>query len=106
QKPHELDKTAQLWYTGRMILHTQLLELAKQGKHPTGHVALDTETSGLHSDNNARMSTISIAFVVENHGLTELLTLALWNYGSETKHTHQIGDQQVPIVSLAWPYDQ
>src|SRR5699024_8349113 len=31
QKPHELDKKAQLWYTGRMILPTQLLELAKQG---------------------------------------------------------------------------
>src|SRR5699024_1868281 len=77
QKPHELDKKAQLWYTGRMILPTQLLELAKQGKHPTGYVALDTETSGLHIDDNARMSAISIAFVDENNGLTEHIPLGL-----------------------------
>src|SRR5690625_2860761 len=89
-----------------MILPTQLLELAKQGKHPTGYVALDTETSGLHIDDNARMSAISIAFVDENNGLTEHIPLGLWDNGSATKQTHQIGDQQVPIVSLAWPYDQ
>ena len=89
-----------------MILPTQLLELAKQGKHPTGYVALDTETSGLHIDDNARMSAISIAFVDENNGLTEHIPLGLWDNGSATKQTHQIGNQQVPIISLAWPLDQ
>lgn len=76
-------------------------------------VALDTETSGLHPDDGARVSTVSVALVLEGRELEFIRRhLAqgqhLWDSGVVTlqAETYADGVDPVWILSAAWPFDQ
>ena len=64
---------------------TDLLRLAEQGVYPSAAVALDTETSGLHVDDGARVAVVSVAW-----------------YATHEWAPHE----RDGIVSFAWPFDQ
>lgn len=76
-------------------------------------VALDTETSGLHPDDGARVSTVSVALVLEDGPLDFVRRhLAqgqhVWDSGVVTlqAETYADGVDPVWILSAAWPFDQ
>lgn len=86
-----------------------LLRLYTEGYAPLGPVALDTETSGLHVDDGARVAVVSIAFqideawehILESHGgPTETPNDPVW--GVEPYY----GSLKVSLVSFAFPFDQ
>jgi DNA polymerase I-like protein with 3'-5' exonuclease and polymerase domains len=92
-----------------MTIHpTQLNQLLKQGLRPQGPVAVDTETSGLHVDSGARISTISISWVDHDSEWRDIIQQnQTWDTGIQTWNIEQIDrDETLPIVSLAWPFDQ
>lgn len=72
-------------------------------------MALDTETSGLHPDSGARVSTVSVAFVEFRD---EPLFAAgphqeIWPSGITTFGPWEtLAGSQARIVSAAWPFDQ
>lgn len=80
-----------------------LLDLFNTGLRPRDSVACDTETSGLFPDNGARMSTTSVAWVDEEG---EWLDFANENKDVVWAIEEIAPDYYVPIVSLAWPFDQ
>lgn len=84
---------------------SQLLSWTRKHGWPHGPVAVDTETSGLHPDDGARVSTVSIA----------------WETGPDTQpgktapcmtwKAEPVGGDRMPessafIASCAWPFDQ
>ena len=86
-----------------------LLALASDGVLPLGPVALDTETSGLHVDDGARVAVVSVAFEI-NQTWEDIL-------GSHEKATEDtnhpvwgaepyLDSQTVRLVSFAFPFDQ
>lgn len=80
-----------------------LLDLFHTGLKPQASVAVDTETSGLHPDDGARISTVSVAWP-DYEG--EWVDFA----NSKAEMTWNIEEVApgyfVPIVSAAWPFDQ
>ncbi|WZB38599.1 DNA polymerase I [Microbacterium phage Jera] len=110
----------------KQITPHQLLELwdTRTGLRPRHPVALDTETSGLWVDAGARVSTVSIAWRVDDDQLREwALVLGggeqyLWDTGIWTlrkeitagarSNTWTKGGwtQEHWILSFAWPFDQ
>lgn len=66
---------------------TDLLRLYSNGVKPAGRVALDTETSGLHVDDGARVAVVSLA----------------WEHSPEWDEHLENHDG---IVSVAFPFDQ
>jgi len=88
---------------------SDLLALAQDGVYPIGPVALDTETSGLHVDDGARVAVVSIAFetdepwegILRSHG---------WPNGNHNDPTwgseSYLDSLKVSLVSFAWPFDQ
>lgn len=86
-----------------------LLELAVGGLTPTGPIALDTETSGLHVDDGARVAVVSIAFEIDPAWET-----ALGSHGSQTGTSSEpvtgvekyYDSHSVNLVSFAFPFDQ
>jgi hypothetical protein len=69
-----------------------------------GEIATDTETSGLFADDGARVSTASIAWVVDpEQGWDEWAN----RYDNVTYGLEEIAPgYEVYIVSIAWPFDQ
>jgi len=68
-----------------------------------GDIATDTETSGLFADDGARTSTASIAWIAQDPDWREWAER--WDnvtYGFE----RIAPDYEVPIISIAWPFDQ
>lgn len=85
---------------------TDLLQMYHQGIKPNGPIAIDTETSGLHVDNGARISTISIAWTDPNNQWEHIQTHQ-WDTGIQTNQTETIDQHEhQTIISMAWPYDQ
>jgi DNA polymerase-1 len=86
-----------------------LLELAVGGLTPNGPIALDTETSGLHVDDGARVAVVSIAFEIDLAWET-----ALTLHGSQTETSNKpvtgvekyFDSHTVNLVSFAFPFDQ
>lgn len=111
---------------------SDLLRAWHDGVRPANPVALDTETSGLHVDSGARVSTVSIGW--EDHFLAtdeddgayawerwmglpsddgysvqwqEVDGGSIETYGwDRVWGSHKEGWEQRPIVSFAWAFDQ
>lgn len=77
-----------------------LRQLQEVGLNPRW-VALDTETSGLFADDGARVSTVSVAWVDYD---------GEWGPDRFDGLTYRVEEiapgYSVPIVSVAWPFDQ
>jgi DNA polymerase I-like protein with 3'-5' exonuclease and polymerase domains len=78
-------------------------QLLARGIRPDGPIAVDTETSGLYTDEGARIAAVSVAW------LGELLVPSpedndpwVATSGPETIY----GDYQENVVSFAWAFDQ
>lgn len=98
-----------------MKIHPRhLIKLLKEGTTPQGPVAVDTETSGLHVDSGARVSTISISWVDYGNQWRDVLQLTddhpyteKWDTGIQTWAIEEIDkDEQLAVISFAWPFDQ
>lgn len=88
---------------------TDLLQLYTCGIRPAGPVALDTETSGLHVDDGARVAVVSIAFEADEHWEPYLKSQEeatgdpdepIW---AEEPY---LDTETVRLVSFAFPFDQ
>lgn len=92
------------------IKPSDLLKLAQQGIIPAGNVSLDTETSGLFTDDGARVSTVSIGWEDPTASWTGIVGTDQWAGGVSTNRLESVGTKDSPhqtmIVSMAWPYDQ
>lgn len=74
-------------------------------------VALDTETSGLFTDDGARMSTISLAWIDEDGWWSKAYGVGqrVWDGGVLTIRDEPVfpgQDGTLRVVSVAWPFDQ
>ena len=78
-----------------LLLPSMFKTLVKQGK-VLGPIAADTETSGLHVDDGARIATVSIAWPVVKGYTSEYSNLTV-EYHADIDRT---------IASIAWPFDQ
>jgi DNA polymerase I-like protein with 3'-5' exonuclease and polymerase domains len=88
---------------------SDLLNLAEHGVLPSGPVSLDTETSGLHVDDGARVAVVSIAFEMDEIWEDALTSHENPNGGhnNPTWGSEPYYDSlKVPLVSFAWPFDQ
>lgn len=101
---------------GGAVMHpSDLLQMLKDGWDPV-EVALDTETSGLHVDDGARISTVSVAFEVPEgtpEWVVERLGVSGGTSGAwQTFEVQECGfgglGESVPrrIYSAAWAFDQ
>lgn len=82
-----------------------LLDLFHAGLKPKAFVAWDTETSGLYADDGARVSTVSVAWPdYEGEWLDFAHDDKFMTWNIET--INAASNYQVPIVSVAWPFDQ
>lgn len=96
---------------------SDLLRAAEHGVLPVASVSIDTETSGLYVDSGARVSTVSVAWHDEGMIWREYLELD----GASVDRFQEIGDGYivtwdteqvteggwlVPVVSMAWAFDQ
>lgn len=81
------------------LLPTELRRMLKRGNW-RGPFALDTETSGLHVDDGARIATVSIAWPLDNESEVALAE----TYDNITVKYHD--DIGITIASVAWPFDQ
>jgi DNA polymerase I-like protein with 3'-5' exonuclease and polymerase domains len=85
------------------IAPSDLINLMAFSLGPTGPVALDTETSGLYTDDGARVSTVSVAWEdAEGDWL---------DYADKYDNLNWATEEVAPglmcnIVSVAWPFDQ
>ena len=81
------------------ILPSQLLE------YDLGEtIAVDTETSGKHPDDGAAVSVVSVSWVAYEPIWAELAAKGLITLEYET--ISQEPFMEVPIASVAWPFDQ
>lgn len=88
---------------------SKLLELAQHGFMPSGPVSLDTETSGLHVDDGARVAVVSIAFEIDEifEGILLSHEEANGGHNDPTWGPEPYYDSlEVSLVSFAWPFDQ
>lgn len=81
------------------ILPSQLLAMFNDGMQPVESPAWDTETSGLWADSGARVSTVSVAFT-DPRGEWKYVSGVTWGIEEIAP------GYEVPIVSVAWPFDQ
>ncbi len=82
-----------------------LYDLFHAGMKPDSPVAFDTETSGLYADDGARVATVSVAWAdYEGEWLDFANDNKSMTWAIETIHAET--NYQVPIVSVAWPFDQ
>lgn len=70
--------------------------------YDTDNLAVDTETSGLYVDDGARVSTVSMAWIVQDPDFWELSALGL----TLEENTYSPEGDTAWIVSVAWPFDQ
>jgi DNA polymerase I-like protein with 3'-5' exonuclease and polymerase domains len=88
---------------------SDLLTLAENGVFPVGPVALDTETSGLHVDDGARVAVVAIAFS-PSCDFQEYLEGQGAYHENDDKFTYgvEVVDDSInlPVVSFAFPFDQ
>lgn len=90
-----------------MILPSELLTAVVDGDVSIGWLAVDTETSGLHPDDGARISTVSIAWEMRP-------SWDGWDIVNHWDRDGQLtfGEEEIwPgyktwIASVAWPFDQ
>ncbi len=87
---------------------TDLMHLDK-----TVEMSCDTETSGLHQDSGARVSTVSVAWLETEHSNRRILGdkekpgQEIWTSGITTiGEWFEHDDERHRIVSAAWPFDQ
>ena len=109
---------------GAKIYPSTLVELAARGLKPRQAVAIDTETSGLWVDAGARVSTVSIGWIVADDEVAAWAEVLgqeeqyLWDDGIWTLRreiTHGARSSEWPngdwlgrdwVLSIAWPFDQ
>lgn len=104
----------------RCVLPSDLLRMALAGEMPQGPVAVDTETSGLHVDAGARISTVSVAFLDDDLG-TWFQDAFGQEHAPDAEGRYQVAtdsaimtwayeriDQwtEEPVLSFAWSFDQ
>jgi hypothetical protein len=96
----------------RELLPSHLLGLAiGPEKIPLHSVSVDTETSGLRTDEGARISTVSIAWLDPDRKWEKVcggVGQVVWPSGIMTYREEVVvpGEAPVPVVSFAWPFDQ
>lgn len=93
----------------RQVYPSDLLAWAQAGIMPPAYVSLDTETSGLYVDEGARVSTVSVAWLDEDGAWETMLGYGQteWDGGIVTvRHEPVLPDQDLVVVSMAWPFDQ
>ncbi|AZS10422.1 DNA polymerase I [Arthrobacter phage Supakev] len=89
------------------LLPSDLLGYAKAGLLPGSSMAVDTETSGLRTDEGARVSTVSVAWLDEDNEWSFVKT-EQWDSGISTNRFEQVypGFPDIRVISFAWPFDQ
>lgn len=89
------------------ILPSDLLNLALgPEKLPGVRVAVDTETSGLRTDEGARIATVSVSWIDWDRKW-KFVTDHLWNSGIQTYREEELDNgKRAWVVSFAWPFDQ
>lgn len=88
------------------MIPSQLLDLYNRGIQPAGPIALDTETSGLHVDDGARVAVVSVAFQVDDKWDDVLLHGGVHSDNWTVKTEQYIFDHTTRIASFAFPFDQ
>lgn len=106
------------------IYPTDLLELLQERPELFGQVAYDTETSGLYADAGARVSTVSVAWILEDGQQEDWGDIiggygqhqwedGIWTLRLEQCEGARTGDlegggwiQKHWVLSFAWPFDQ
>lgn len=91
-----------------LLIPSELLKLAQDGQLPNAVVAVDTETSGLHADDGARISTVSVSWV-DWTGQWKWVRNREWAGGIQTYRKEEIHPdygKRIGVVSMAWPFDQ
>ena len=97
---------------GGMILPSDLLRLTREGAYIPPIIDLDTETSGLHVDDGARVSTISVGWEDPDGAWEKLVQPGMYENGSQVWKLTEYGkgalgeSRKMPIVAFAWPFDQ
>jgi len=92
-----------------MLKPSDLLKLAHEGFYPIGPVSLDTETSGLHVDDGARVAVVSLAFEIDDWWEKTLKDLDGPNDGPNAvicATESYLDSHGVRLASVAFPYDQ
>lgn len=91
---------------------SDILQAIRDGYPIPAIVDIDTETSGLHVDDGARLSTVSIAWEDPEGAWRELVEPLMHPSGVQNWQVTEYGKGslgesiQTPIVSFAWPFDQ
>lgn len=106
------------------IYPRQLADLMQQSPSLFGETAIDTETSGLWTDAGARVSTVSVAWVIPDEQIPEWAKILgggeqhLWEDGIWTLRREVTAMarasawtkggwvQEHWVLSMAWPFDQ
>ncbi|ALY10003.1 DNA polymerase I [Arthrobacter phage Pumancara] len=89
------------------LLPSDLLSYAKAGLVPGSSMAVDTETSGLRTDEGARVSTVSIAWLDPDDEWAWVRS-EQWASGISTNRHEAVieGWPDQRVISFAWPFDQ
>ncbi|QPO16979.1 DNA polymerase I [Arthrobacter phage Kittykat] len=93
---------------GARLLPSDLLALYQMGVNtPGSSMAVDTETSGLRTDEGARISTVSIAWLDPTDDW-EFVQSEVWPSGISTNRKEPVyeGKPDIRVISFAWPFDQ
>lgn len=90
----------------RRFLPSDVLARVKRLGAPLGWAAVDTETSGLRTDEGARISTVSIAWIDSDERWIDIQS-EQWPSGIQTYRMEEVLPGFLePVVSFAWPFDQ
>lgn len=96
-----------MWRNRREVLPSDLLRMWHDGLKPKDAVSVDTETSGLFVDDGARMSTVSVSWIDDDGTWAGVLDTHSWGGGIQEYREWVIDDElRLPLVALAWPFDQ
>jgi hypothetical protein len=95
-------------YRKPFLLPSDLLGLASVGRLPGVRVSVDTETSGLRTDEGARISTVSVGWIDWDRKWEHIAPSHQWAGGIQTWREEVLvpGEPLVGVVSFAWPFDQ
>jgi DNA polymerase I-like protein with 3'-5' exonuclease and polymerase domains len=88
----------------RRLLPADLLDVPKNIEF-----SVDTETSGLHPDSGARVSTVSVAFLDDGSLFSVPMEPGTEEWPSgivEVGEWFELDGNNVRIISIAWPFDQ
>lgn len=90
------------------MLPSELLARTAKNGWGFGPVAVDTETSGLHIDSGARISTVSVAWIENRESKLEAQTITggtidTWRMEHVSSNP---ADLMVGVRSMAWAFDQ